>query len=148
MNPFARPSPLAFLILLAGILGAPAFGASATAVAQSYSFRARLSPAPINGVTVGSITGIGLLRATLDGNQLTVTGSYRGMSSPATAAHIHSGPPGIPGPLAHPLEVTSAADGEINGSVGLTDDEITALREQALYVQIHSQGNPAGELRG
>jgi alcohol dehydrogenase (cytochrome c) len=84
----------------------------------------------------------------LDGNRLTVTGTYRGLSSPATAAHLHFGAPGRPGPLAQPLQVTATPEGEISGTAELTDAQVNALQAQSLYVQIHSEGNPGGELRG
>ena len=95
-----------------------------------------------------TITGLGQVRATLDGNRLTVTGTYQGMSSPATAAHLHFGAPGRPGPLAQPLEVTTSPEGEVTGTAELTDQQVGALQAQSLYVQIHSEDNPAGELRG
>ncbi len=144
----ARESALLVALLLGGTLGGPALTSSGQLSAQADSFRARLSPSPVNGRTVQTITGVGQVRATLDGNRLTVTGTYRGMSSPATAAHIHFGAPGRPGPLAQPLEVTSSPEGEVSGIAELTDQQVDALRAQSLYVQIHSEGNPGGELRG
>ena len=144
----ARNSVLFLTLILAGTLGGPALSPSGQISAQTDSFRARLSPLPVNGRTVRTITGLGQVRATLDGNRLTVTGTFRGMSSPATSAHLHVGPPGRPGPLAQPLEVTSSPEGEISGTAELTDEQVTALRARSLYVQIHSEGNPGGELRG
>ena len=144
----ARNSVLFLTLILAGTLGGPALSPSGRISAQTDSFRARLSPLPVNGRTVRTITGLGQVRATLDGNRLTVTGTFRGMSSPATSAHLHVGPPGRPGPLAQPLEVTRSPEGEISGTAELTDEQVTALRARSLYVQIHSEGNPGGELRG
>ena len=134
-------------LLLAGVAGAPLAFADGALSAQE-NFRARLSELPVNAITRDSITGVGQVRATLDGNQLTLSGSYEGMSSSATSAHVHTGPPGIPGPVAFPLEVTAAPEGEISGSVELTDEQVEQLRAHALYVQIHSENNPPGELRG
>ena len=144
----ARESVLFLALLLGGTLGGPALSSSGQVSAQANSFRARLSPLPVNGRTVRTITGVGQIRATLDGNRLTVTGTYRGMSSPATAAHLHFGAPGRPGPLAQPLEVTTSSEGEVTGTAELTDQQVDALQAQSLYVQIHSEDNPAGELRG
>ncbi|MDA8928143.1 CHRD domain-containing protein [Gammaproteobacteria bacterium] len=39
-------------------------------------------------------------------------------------------------------------DGELTAKIELTDEQLMALKENALYVQIHSATNPAGELRG
>ena len=144
----ARESALVLALLLGGTLGGPAVASSGRVSAQVGSFRARLSPLPVSGRTVRTITGLGQVRATLDGNRLTVTGTYRGMSSPATAAHLHFGTPGRPGPLAQPLEVTTSPEGEVTGTAELTDQQVDALQAQSLYVQIHSEDNPAGELRG
>ena len=144
----ARESALVLALLLGGTLGGPAVASSGRVSAQVGSFRARLSPLPVSGRTVRTITGLGQVRATLDGNRLTVTGTYQGMSSPATAAHLHFGTPGRPGPLAQPLEVTTSPEGEVTGTAELTDQQVGALQAQSLYVQIHSEDNPAGELRG
>lgn len=144
----ARESALVLALLLGGTLGGPAIDSSGRVSAQVGSFRARLSPLPVSGRTVRTITGLGQVRATLDGNRLTVTGTYQGMSSPATAAHLHFGTPGRPGPLAQPLEVTTSPEGEVTGTAELTDQQVDALQAQSLYVQIHSEDNPAGELRG
>jgi len=144
----ARESALVLALLLGGTIGGPALASSGRVSAQVGSFRARLSPLPVSGRTVRTITGLGQVRATLDGNRLTVTGTYQGMSSPATAAHLHFGAPGRPGPLAQPLEVTTSPEGEVTGTAELTDQQVGALQAQSLYVQIHSEDNPAGELRG
>ncbi len=116
--------------------------------AQTESYRARLSPMPTTPQTVDSITGEGEVFLSLEGNLLTVSGSFAGMSSVATAAHLHNGPPAQPGPAVHPLEVSAATGGEISGEIELTDEQVAALRANSLYVQIHSEGNPPGELRG
>ena len=132
-------------VVVLSLLGA---ALSSQASAQATSFRARLSPLPVNGRTVTSITGVGQVRATLSGTRLSVTGSFSGMSSPATAAHIHLGPPGRPGAVAQPLTVTNAAQGRISGTLDLTAAQVASLRSQSLYVQVHSEGNASGELRG
>jgi alcohol dehydrogenase (cytochrome c) len=144
----ARESALLLALLVGGTLGGPAFSSSGQVSAQAGAFRARLSPLPVNRQTVQTIRGLGQVRATLDGNRLTVTGTYRGMSSPATAAHLHIAAPGQHGPPAQALVVSASPQGDITGTVELTNQQRDALRVQSLYVQIHSQENPGGELRG
>ena len=68
-------------------------------------YRARLSPMPTTPQTVTTILGEGEVILTLNGNSLTVEGNFSGMSSAATGAHIHNGPPAQPGPVIHTLEV-------------------------------------------
>lgn len=133
---------------LAWILSAVLLAAPLLVSAQTENFRARLSPMPTTPQTVDSITGEGEVLLTLEGNMLTVSGTFEGMSTVATVAHLHNGPPAQPGPAVHQLVVTAATGGELSGEIELTDEQVEALRANSLYVQIHSEGNPPGELRG
>lgn len=130
------------LLLLTSLLFATALQA------QSVTYRARLSPMPVDPQTVNTITGQGEVLLTLEGSTLTVNGSFSGLSSAATMAHLHNGPPAQPGPVAQALEVTAAPAGEITARLELTPEQLTALRNNSLYIQIHSSTNPGGELRG
>ena len=111
-------------------------------------YRARLSPMPTTPQTVTTILGEGEVILTLNGNSLTVDGTFTGMSSAATGAHIHNGPPAQPGPVIHTLEVSQATNGSVNGTISLTDEQVDALINNEFYIQIHSESNPPGELRG
>ena len=131
---------LAFALLVIG---------NSYATAQDMnSLHGRLSPLPVSGATVKTITGHGQVTAKLDGTTLTINGNYEGMSSPATMAHIHLGPKAIPGPVILRLDVSAASSGTINGSLTLTPEQVRALHAESFYVQIHSETNPEGELRG
>lgn len=116
--------------------------------ATSQSFHARLSPMPVTPQTVDSITGIGQVDIKLDGNTLTLSGTFTGMSSNASSAHIHNGPKAQPGPVTFSLEVDPGSAGNISGTFELTEEQANALRDEEFYIQIHSIDNPAGELRG
>ena len=111
-------------------------------------YRARLSPMPTTPQTVTEILGEGEVILTLSGNTLEVSGTFTGMSSIATGAHLHNGPPAQPGPVVHTLEIDEATGGEISASLELSDEQVEALRNNALYVQVHSVDNAPGELRG
>ncbi len=130
------------LILVTGIL----FFSSA--IQAQEVFRARLSPMPTTPQTVTTILGEGQVILTLNGNSLSVAGNFTGMSSVATGAHIHNGPPAQPGPVIHTLEVSQATNGNVGGELSLTDEQVEALRNNEFYIQIHSESNPPGELRG
>lgn len=119
-----------------------------TLYAQTETYRARLSPMPVSPQTVKTITGQGEVILTLGGSTLTVSGNFSGMSSAATMAHLHNGPPAQPGPVAHQLQITTAPAGEITATLELTAEQVAALKKNELYVQIHSADNPSGELRG
>ena len=137
-----------FSILVTSITCTLALIFSVSAVAQSETFRARLSPMPTTPQTVTTITGEGEVILTLNGNTLTVTGDFAGMNSAATMAHVHNGPPAQPGPVVHQLEVAKMTGGEISAILELSDEQVTALRNNELYIQVHSETNPPGELRG
>ena len=119
-----------------------------TSVQAQEVYRARLSPMPTTPQTVTDITGGGEVILTLNGYALSVEGNFSGMSSATTMGHIHNGPPAQPGPVVHRLEVTAAPNGNISAELELTDEQVSALRNNELYVQIHSENNAPGELRG
>ncbi len=133
--------------LLTILISLAALSSSISALAQEV-YRARLSPMPTTPQTVTEITGEGEVILSLSGNTLSVEGSFSGMSSSATGAHLHNGPPAQPGPVAHTLEIDLSPAGEISASLELTDEQVEALRNNELYVQVHSENNPPGELRG
>ena len=115
-------------------------------IAQN-EFGDKLGEVPVDRATTDMINGTGNVTATLDGNQLEVTGTFEGLGTPATAAHIHHGPPGIPGPVVFDLSVTNDVSGEVSGTIELSDEQVQLLRNREYYVQIHSEQNPDGVLR-
>ena len=113
------------------------------------TFKARLSPVAVDTQLVSVITGHGAVSAVLAGTKLTVTGTFEGMHSAATVAHLHqSKVTGVPGPVIHELTVAKAMGGAISGSADLTPAEVDALRKGLLYVMVHSTGAPDGNLWG
>jgi hypothetical protein len=67
----------------------------------------------------------------------------RGLSGPATAAHIHAGEKGVGGDVVYPLDHEA-----LNGSVDITADDLANLAAEKYYVNIHTEANPKGEIRG
>jgi hypothetical protein len=114
------------------------------------TFKARLSPVPIDVTMMSTIAGSGSITAVLAGKQLTITGTFEGLRSPATTVQIHRGMKGIRGPVILDLDLTisKAVKGTLNGSVELTPDQILDLRAGRLYVQIQSERAPDGNLWG
>lgn len=121
-----------------------------TLLAQAHeTFKARLSPVAVDAQLVSVITGHGAASAVLTGTKLTVTGTFEGMHSAATVAHLHlSKATGVPGPVIHELTVLKGMDGTISGTADLTPPEVEALRKGLLYVMVHSTGAPDGNLWG
>ncbi|HTC62397.1 MAG TPA: CHRD domain-containing protein [Candidatus Saccharimonadales bacterium] len=122
--------------------------ASVLAAQSGETFKARLSPVPINVSMLSTVAGTGSLTATLNGKKLTIQGTFEGLRSPATTVQIHRSPKGIPGPVILDLSVTKAEKGTVTGTVDLSPGQIEDLRNDRLYVQIQSQGAPDGNLWG
>ncbi len=117
-------------------------------LAQPSAYRARLSEVPVTPQDYDSITGVGEVFATLNGTTLTLNGTFEGLSSPATVAHVHNAPKAMNGPPIGAIEVSAARAGEISGSLELSAEQVQALHDEALYIMVHSEGNPGGEIRG
>jgi hypothetical protein len=115
---------------------------------QSETFKGRLSPVPVNASTARTTLGAGSVTAMLAGNTLTITGTFDGLNSPATLAHLHRAPKGLRGPNVFDLIVTKAASGTVEGRLSLTTAQIEDLKRDWYYVQIHTEKNPEGHLRG
>ncbi len=88
----------------------------------------------------GSFTG------TLTGTKLTWSLSFRKLTGPATAAHIHLGRPGKAGPVVVPL--CGPCTSGMKGSATLTAAQVKAVLGGGTYVNVHTAKNPAGEIRG
>jgi len=112
------------------------------------SFRARLSPVPVESSTASKITGAGTVTATLDGSKLTISGTFQGMKSPATIAQVHMGQRGVRGPVEFELQVDKAPNGNISGTITLTKVQVDTLRRGWYYIQIHAEQAPEGNLWG
>ncbi len=110
----------------------------------------RLSRMPVDLRTTSAISGAGAVTADLLGDRLTITARFSGLSSGVTAAHVHNAPVARRGGVAFAIDIGEAttAASEIVDTVTLTEDQIAELRGERYYVQIHTENNPGGELRG
>jgi hypothetical protein len=113
------------------------------------TFKSRLAPVPIDAQLTRVVSGHGSVSATLSGNKLTVNGTFEGLRSGATTADLHQSKiTGVSGVRIHELTVSKAIEGAVTGSVDLTSQEVEALHKGLLYVLVHSQGAPEGNLWG
>ena len=116
--------------------------AATTAFAQSaQKFSARLQWVPIAGAgDRANVTGKGMATATLSAGTLAVTGTFEGLAAPATVARLHQGvAKAARGPAIGDLTVTKGTSGTISGSVKLDAEQVEALGQGRLYIQIHSE---------
>ena len=79
-----------------------------------------------------------------------ITGRLATNEITASAAHIHIGDPGINGAIIVGLTETAAGSGvwTVPPNSTLTAAQITALNAGGLYVNVHSDLNPGGQIRG
>jgi CHRD domain len=109
----------------------------------------RLSPGPRLVGTRADSSGGGSVTATLEGSELTLKGSFRGLLALPTGAHLCMGSlPGVRGPRIADLTVSPATSGTLSGIVQLNTAQRTALLKGGMYVEIDSDKAPEGDLWG
>ena len=112
-------------------------------------FKTRLAPVAMDIAMRARIAGSGSASAVLSGNKLSVSGSFEGLLSPATDAHLHRGlATGVRGPAVLDLTVSHAASGTVTGSFELAPEQVENLKKGRLYIQINSEKAPEGNLWG
>lgn len=117
--------------------------------------------------TKPSTIAVGAAGAVLVGDRLVVRGDFRDLSSQlrdyasdpvsppnpniTSAVHIHKGEPNKNGPFQYALTVSlndQGTGGRFSGEYTLTPEQIQALSNGMLYLDLHTKQNRAGELRG
>lgn len=123
---------------------------SVCATAQTpETYKTRLAPVAIDAAMKVTIAGEGSATALLAGAKLTVSGTFAGLKSNATMAHIHQGSAtGVRGDKLLDLTIDKAMQGKLAGSFDLTPEQVENLKKGKWYVQIHSEKAPAGNLWG
>jgi len=117
--------------------------------AQAPQYRARLSVVPIDIAMQSTIAGSGSATATLKGSTLTIAGTFSGLKTAATVARLHRGQKtAMRGPAIGDLTATADTSGSISGSLELTKAQIDDLAAGRIYIQLHSQKAPDGNLWG
>jgi CHRD domain len=150
-----------FVLLFAGALLA---GSATGAQAQVIRFAANLNggeEAPTKVLT-GSY-GTATVTLDLATGEVTYNIQVFNMPSGTTQAHFHVGPVGVSGPVVVniPVPLTISNDYSLSGSanapalvprreqgIGSWEDFIQSLMGGQTYLNVHSQVNPAGEIRG
>ena len=107
-------------------------------------FKATLSGSSEVPANASTATGNSTLTYNGDTKTFTAVTTYTGLTP--TMGHIHKAIAGENGPvifpftnLASPITLTSSA---------LTDEQVTALFKDSMYVNLHTVANPGGEIRG
>src|SRR6266446_6569151 len=105
-------------------------------------FKARLTTVPMDGGMRNTVTGSGSATAS-------ITGTFEGLRSPATAVSLHSGvAKGVRGAPVAELTISKATKGTLTGSINLTPEQVKGLREGRMYIEVASEKAPEGNLWG
>jgi len=131
---------------VAAIAFAGAMALASPSMAAMVNFKASLSGK--SEVPANAAAGTGSVTATYDSasKKLSWKGSYSGLSGPATAAHLHG--PAVAGKNAGVMVPINPHGPSFEGSATLNDAQAKALMDGAMYVNIHTAANKAGEIRG
>ena len=100
-------------------------------------------------VPAHAVPGKGMATAELDTKTKTFTYkvNFSGLTGPATMAHFHG--PALPGANAGPIVVfTTPVTSPAAGTAVLTDAQIADLNAGKWYVNVHTEANKGGEIRG
>jgi hypothetical protein len=123
--------------------------ASLSNVTAAEKYQVYLSAMPYLDANQPLMTGKGTATVTLDGDTLSISGSFAGLSGPATKAQLSlSRGPGIPGTPFAELMLTGGVAGKVTGLAKLDPSQLVALRSNKLYIQINSEKVPSGHLWG
>ncbi|WP_113912965.1 CHRD domain-containing protein [Roseovarius dicentrarchi] len=128
-----------YTALAAAACAALAIPASAETITYTADLTAGAEVPPNDSGATGTAD------VTVDTEAKTVawTVEYDGLTGDATAAHIHG--PAAEGENAGPVITMS----DINeGEAEITDEQIAELEDGKYYVNIHTEQNPDGEIRG
>ena len=99
-------------------------------------YSAPLAWVPIAGAD--RVTGKGSATATLSGKTLAISGSFEGLGGPATIARLHQGVArGARGKPVADVTVPKATSGTFSASIALTDEQLEALKQGKLYLQLN-----------
>jgi hypothetical protein len=112
--------------LAAGLL--LTIGALPVAAQSGKTYKARLSPVPMTTAMASTVAGLG-----------------------SASVQVHRAPKGIRGPVVFDLKATSGTpntSGTISGTIELTPTQIADLDKGWLYIQLHSERAPDGNLWG
>ena len=136
-----------YFLALAGLLVAALAVTAQNKGPETY--KTRLFALPADAKTRPDLAGSGNVTGTLNGNKLTIAGTFEGLKSAATSAKIHNAvAAGVRGPAIADLTVTKSPSGSISGSADLTAPQLENLRKGGIYVQLYSEKAAEGVLWG
>jgi hypothetical protein len=145
----------AALLAIAALMTVPVIALAAEQLSASLTPDAEV-PAP---TLPDGYTGSGSASATIsdDESQIEYEVSYQNLTGPPVASHIHWGAVGEAGPVILPLAhgdspfsgtLTEADFAPAEGGPQTFAEALDAIRDGMTYVNIHTEANQPGEIRG
>jgi hypothetical protein len=137
------------LVALIAVAAVATFAVAALALAapQKTVWTAALSSGQeVPKQVVKDAAAHGQFKGTLTGSKLTWKLTFAKLTGPATAAHIHMAPKGQSGNVVVPL-CGPCTNGQ-TGTSTITASVLAAFKKHLLYVNVHTDKNQNGEIRG
>ncbi len=122
-------------------------GSTSDRFTTTLSGNAEVPPVDSNG------TGTGTFELSADESSLSYNITVSGLSGPLAAAHFHFSAAGPAGSGDVLFDISDSIE-EINGEITLegtwpvTAEDVVNLRVNYVYVNLHTEANPSGEIRG
>lgn len=130
-------------VLLSGFIAS--LGFAAVSWSEAMHIEVKLSGNESVPAVESPGSGEGMIVVDEQGN---ISGSITTQNVPATMAHIHQAPAGTNGPVAIPLEQTGDGTWSVPKDTQLTEAQYESLKKGDLYINVHTEAHPAGEVRG
>ncbi|CAN5751600.1 hypothetical protein BH24CHL5_BH24CHL5_05450 [soil metagenome] len=148
----------ALLLAITALLAAPIAAFAAEPFSANLTPGAEVPPATVPDGYEGAGTASAVISD--DETEIQVEVNFDGLTGPAAAGHIHYGETGVAGPVIFPLDLTAGSP--VNQTLTEADftapdpgagpqtyaEALAAIREGETYVNVHTEANPPGELRG
>src|SRR5579871_3409455 len=146
-----------YMVLVGVLMATAACGSSTPTTPGTTTYVANMNTAnevdpAISGSATGTVTFV------LSGRTLTYTVVVNGLSSNATASHIHFGAAGVNGGVAFPFSPAQAQSGQIaTGTINLDqpvvgfgstisgDSLLVLFNNGGVYTNVHTVNNAMGE---
>ena len=114
-------------------------------VASAADVKVMLSGSQEVPAVTTSASGSGTITV---GDDMSISGSVMTTGIAGTAAHIHMAAAGQNGPVAVALTKSGDSGWAVPAGAKLTDAQFAAFKAGNLYVNVHSDANMGGEIRG
>jgi hypothetical protein len=132
---------------LVAVVGVVAAVALAKPSMSPMSFKANLDTRQeVPKESGAKITAGGSFSASVTGTKMTWKLTFKNLTGPATAAHVHSGAKGKAGPVI--VALCGPCKSPASGTAHITAAVSKMLQSGNTYVNVHTGKNPNGEIRG